>query len=224
VLSLQKNQNMGYILQNFKVFDLWKMEQNDLVDFTKFVLRIYYEHHLNVPAPIDEVEMCIKEDELLYPHTHFYALKTKEGNFFGAINACLWDGIEELAIEREYNLNLKQLIKARGLNPSEIWHVGRFAIDRKLINQNQILRKSQGFYFKLLMTYAFAHVCTHSDNLMIAECDKKLQGTLVKLGIVSEELSKGHFVLGSEALPILNTGAGLRPFVEKHKHLLNYVL
>jgi len=214
---------MGKLLRDFGTFDLWKIEQNDLADFTKFVLRIYYEHHMHVSAPMDEVEACIKEDERLYPYTHFYAVKTKDGKTFGTINACLWNGKESLAIEREYNLDLKQLIKARGLTPPQIWHMGRFAIDRPIINQYETLRDTQGLFFKLLMAHAFAHVSAHPDNLMIAECDRKLQNTLVKLGVFSEELSEGHFVLGSEALPILNTGAGLQSFVEKHKHLLSYV-
>jgi len=214
---------MGKLLRNFDTFDLWKMGQRDLVDFTKFVLRIYYKHHMNIPAPIEEIEACIKEDQRLYPYTHFYAVKTKDGNIFGTINACCWNGNEKLAIEREYNLDIKQLIKARGLNPPQVWHIGRFAIDRKFISQTQALRALQGLFFKLLITSAFSHICTHPDNLAIAECDTKLQRTLVKLGIVSEELSKGRIVLGSEALPILNTGEGVRAFVEKHKHLLSHV-
>ena len=214
---------MAKFLQNFGAFDLWKMEQNDLADFTTFVLRIYYEHHLQTPAPIEEVEACIEEDQRLCSHTHFYALKTKDGNIFGTINACLWDGKEKLAIEREYDLDLKRLIETRGLNPPEVWHMGRFAIDSKIINQNEALRATQGLFFRLLMTLAFAHVSRLPDNLMIAECDKKLQNILIKLGIFSEELSEEHFVLGSQALPILNTGAGLHLFVEKHKHLLNHV-
>jgi hypothetical protein len=128
-----------------------------------------------------------------------------------------------LAIEREYNLDIKRLIRERGLNPAEIWHVGRFAIDRQLINQNEALKAQQIFYFKLLITCVFVHICAHPDNIMIAECDTKLQGTLIKLGIFSEELSNGHFILGSDALPIFNTSAGLKPFFEKHKHIINYV-
>jgi hypothetical protein len=214
---------MARFLQRFDAFDLWKMEQDDLADFTKFVLRIYYEHHLQTPAPIEEVEACIKEELQLYPDTHFYALKTKDGNIFGTINACLWDGKEKLAIEREYDLDLKQLIETRGLNPPQVWHIGRFAIDRKFINENQSLRALQGLYFKLLIVHAFAHISTHPDNLAIAECDRKLQSILVRLGISSEELGSERFVLGSQALPILNTGAGVRAFVDKHKHLLSYV-
>jgi len=210
-------------LQDFEHFDLWKVELPDLADFTRFVLRIYYEHHLQIPAPIEEVETCIKEDEYRYERTHFYAVKTKSGEIFGAVNASLWDGKNKLTIEQEYNLDIKQFLKTRGLNPPQIWHTGRFAIDRKIINQNQTLRVMQGFYFKLLLTCAFSHVCTNPENVMIAECDEKLQKALVALGIYSEELSKGNFVLGSMALPILNTGAGLQSFFEKHKHLLGYV-
>lgn len=83
---------MGKLLQTFETFDLWKPEQSDLVDFTKFVLRIYYRHHLHVSAPIEEVEACIKEDLTFFASTHFYELKTKEGEIFGTINVRLWDG------------------------------------------------------------------------------------------------------------------------------------
>ncbi len=57
---------------------------------------------------------------------------------------------------------------------------------------------------------------------MIAECDRKLQKAFFALDIFCEELSSGHFVLGSEALPILNTGAGLHKFVEKYRHLFKH--
>jgi len=214
---------MGKLLQSFEHFGLWKIERQDLAEFTKFVLRVNYEHHLQTQVPLDEIEMRIKEDERHFSDTHFYVLKTVCGQIFGTINACLWNGKDELAFEREYNLNLKTLINTLGLNPPQIWHIGRFAIDRKFVNQNETLGTFQKIYFKLLMTSVLVHVCTHSDNLMIAECDRKLQKILVKLGIVSQELSNGHMIMGSETLPILNTGAGVRPFVEKHKQLLSYV-
>ncbi len=83
---------MGVILRDFGAYKLWKMEQQDLEDFTKFVLRIYYEHHLNIQAPIEEVEACIKEDKRLYKYSYFYALKTEEGKTFGTVNASLWNG------------------------------------------------------------------------------------------------------------------------------------
>jgi hypothetical protein len=187
------------------------------------VLRIYYEHHLHISPPIEEVERCIKEDERLYPYSKFYALKTKKGQIFGTINVCLWNGEEKLAIEEEYNLDIKQLIKNRGLNPPEIWHIGRFAIDRQLINQNEVLKAQQGFYFKLLLTCALVHICTNPNNLMIAECDTKLQRALMAIDIFCEKLSEGHFVLGSQALPVINTGAGLSVFLQRHRHLLNYL-
>jgi hypothetical protein len=120
------------------------------------------------------------------------------------------------------NLNIKELIKKLGLNPPQVWHVGRLAIDRQIINENPALRATQGIFFKKLITHAFAHICTHPDNLAIAECDRKLHSTLVRMGIASKELSAGHIIWGSEALPILNTGTGVQAFVEKHKHLLYY--
>lgn len=214
---------MGYVLQNFDAFDLWRIEHCDLADFTKFVLRINYEHHLNVNPPAEEIEAYIKEDERLHKCTHSYALKTKAGQIFGTINACLWDGKAEMAIERIYNISISQLIEARNSTPPEVWHIGRFAIDRKIIEQNESLRAKQGFFFKLLMTQAFAHICTNPDNLMIVECDKKLWKTGKLFGIFSESLSDGLFVLGSETLPVIDTGAGLRPFYRKHKHLLGHV-
>ncbi len=214
---------MAYIIQKFEAFDLWKIEQHETDDFTTFVLRIYYEHHLQIPAPIAEVEACIKEDRRLAPHSHFYALKTKEGKIFGTINACLWNGKDELAIEREYAINVNELIKTQGLNPHQVWHIGRFAIDRKIINQHKALRVSQGLYFRLLMTCAFAHICTHPENLMVVESDEKLYKTGKLLGIFTQPLGESHFILGSNALPVMDTGAGLLPFFNKHKHLLRYV-
>jgi len=214
---------MGKLLQKFEHFDLWKIERQDLAEFTKFVLRVNYEHHLQTVAPIEEIEACCKEDEYSYEDKHFYALKTKDGQIFGTIKAWLWNGKDKLAMEEEYGLDIKQIIKARGLNPPQIWYTGRIAIDRKLINQSPELRALKVFYFKLLLTCFFAHVCTHPENVTVSSIDKKMHKAFIKLGIVCEELGEGHFTMGSEALPVINTGAGLQPFFEKHKHLLNYV-
>jgi len=210
-------------LQVFETFDLWQPEQSDLAEFTKFVLRIYYEHHLHTPAPIDEVNACIKEDLALFPNGHFYTLKTKEGEIFGTIGVSLWDGKAKLAIEQEYDLDITHEIKTRGLNPPQVWNIRRFATDRQMIKQRSELRPFHALYFKLLLTCVFHHICAYPNNAMVAECDCKLQRTLISLGISSEELSKPHFVLGSQAVPIFNTGAGLQEFYDNHKHLLNHV-
>ncbi len=214
---------MSCLLQDFGTYELWKIGKQDLAEFTKFVLCIYYGHHQNISPPVKEVEDCIKEDEHLYPCSHFYALKTKEGQIFGTINVCLWNGEEKLAIEREYNLDIKQLIKERGLTPPEIWHIGRFAIDRNIIKQNETLKTSQAVFFKLLMTLVFAHICRFPSNVVIVECDKKLYKTGKLLGIFSEQLSDERFVLGSQALPIIDTGAGLQFFFDRHKHLISHI-
>jgi hypothetical protein len=219
---LQKIKVMGRLLQNFGAFDLWQIEESDLTDFTKFVLRINYQHHLGTLPPDEEIEAYVKEDERLHKHSYSYALKTTCGKFFGTINVCLWDGEEELAIEREYKLSVKKLVNSLNVKPYQIWHIGRFAVDRKEVSQNDTLKAYQGLYFKLLLTCAFTHICADPSNVMIAECDRKLHEIVKRLNIFSESLSEGQIILGSEALPIINTGAGLQPFYDKHKHLIRY--
>ena len=214
---------MGKLLQSYEAFDLWKIEREDLTDFTKFVIRIFYEHHMQILPPIEEVETCIKEDADIFDNAHFYALKTKNGQIFGTINAYLWDRTSRLVMEQEYNININEEVEKRKLNPPQIWYSGRLAIDRKLINESEELKTKQMFFFRLLITCAFLHVCTHPENLLVSEFDSKLQKTFVKLGVNSEPLSEEKFVLGSDALPILNTGAGLQAFVDRHKHLISYV-
>ena len=213
---------MALLLQNFETFDLWQEEFCDVADFTRFVFGVYYEHHWQSSPPIEEVVACIREDETRFPHTHFYTLRTKQGKIFGAINASLWQGTYQLAFEREYNLSIRELIKTRNLNPPQVWHVGRFAIDRKFINQHETLKATQGLFFKLLMTCAFTHVCTHPNNLMIVESEVKLWRIGKLLGISCETLAEARMVLGSESFPAIDTGAGLQSFVDKHKHLLCY--
>jgi len=213
---------MGKLLQNFETFDLWREELCDIANFTQFVFDVYYEHHWQSQPPKEEVDACIKEDLARFPYTHYYALKTKEGQIFGTINTALWQGTYELAFEREYNLNIRELIKTRELNPPQVWHVGRFAIDRKFINQNESLKATQGLFFKLLMTCAFMPVCADPNNLMIAESEVQLWKIGKRLGIFSETLSESRMVLGSESFPVLDTGSGLQPFVDNHKHLLSY--
>jgi hypothetical protein len=81
----------------------------------------------------------------------------------------------------------------------------------------------QVMFFQLLTTCTFSLVTTHPENIFISESDSKLQKTFFKLGVCTEPLSEEKFCLGSNALPVLITGAGLKPFVDKHKHLLNHL-
>jgi hypothetical protein len=213
---------MGILLQDFETFDLWEEELDDVENFTKFVFGVYYEHHWQSFPPIEEVEACVKEDLARYPHTHFYTLKTKQGRIFGTINASVWLGTYELAFEQEYNLSIRGLIETRDLAPPQVWHIGRFAIDRKFINENETLSAKQMFFFKLLMVCAFVHVCKDPNNLMIVESEVKLWRIGKLLGISTEALGEARMVLGSESFPAIDTGAGLKSFVDKHKHLLCY--
>lgn len=49
---------------------------------------------------------------------------------------------------------------------------------------------------------------------MIIKCDEKLRETVKKLDIYLEALSTKRFILGSQIVPIINTGVGLLPFYE----------
>lgn len=214
---------MGKLLQTFDTFDLWKMDRHDLVEYTSFVVRINYEHHLQILPPTAEIEACVKKDEENFPFSHFYALKTKDGKIFGTINASLWDEQKVSAFERDFKVNITQILKTKK-SPPQIWHIGRFAIDRKAIKQNKTLLAKQVFYFKLLPTCAFAHVCTDPNNLLIIDTDPKIFEISKRFGVFYKQLGEAQFVMGSNVLPAINTGTGLMPFFEKHKHLLNYVL
>lgn len=92
-----------------------------------------------------------------------------------------------------------------------VWHVGRLAVSK---NDNP-------FGMKLIMqllTLAIYNICQHANSIMVAECDKKLQRSLNRMGIKTEALGRGIEYLGSETIPVYATDEWLKVFLQNNNY------
>jgi hypothetical protein len=103
--------------------------------------------------------------------------------------------------------------------PNKVWHIGRFAIDQEELIADKHLKSRRITILKLLLFSAFKHVADDEDSIAIAECDSKLFEKLRLFKICSEILGEPKTYLGSLTLPIYNTSAGVKEFVESNKEL-----
>ncbi|WP_162923741.1 hypothetical protein [Arachidicoccus soli] len=60
---------------------------------------------------------------------------------------------------------------------------------------------------------AISTICSETNSLMVAECDKKFVKVLNLIGIKTEILAPSVFYLGSETLPIFSTYEWLYSFL-----------
>jgi hypothetical protein len=137
----------------------------------------------------------------------------------GVIRAIKWNRKDRLPIEYDFNLDLNNLILGLNLQPKQVWHIGRFAIDNEAVCSDNILKSKRITILKLLLLCAFSHVMENTDNVAIAECDSKLFDKLRLFNIHSHVIGEPKNYLGSLTVPIINTAHGVREFVESNKEL-----
>ncbi|WP_421920378.1 hypothetical protein [Marinifilum sp.] len=211
---------MDTLLCDFGNYSLWLVSEENLVKISNFIVKVNQEFHLKTNT-INYYELIktITLDLESYSSSHFYAIKNRNHEIIGSIKAQKWDGITKLPIEEDFKIDLKEVLQSLPFTPSEVWHIGRFAIDQKKIISDPYLRKFRITYLKMLLANSFQHISKKPDNIAIAECDKKLFEKLKLMGIQSAALKESKYYLGSETLPILNTGMGVNQFVNDNKNL-----
>ena len=130
-----------------------------------------------------------------------------------------WNKKDKLPLETDFNINLADFITHLSPVPNKVWHIGRFAIDQEELIADKYLKSKRITILKLLLISAFKHIADDNDSIAVAECDSKLFGKLKLFNICSEILGKPKTYLGSLTLPIYNTSAGVKEFVESNKNL-----
>jgi hypothetical protein len=196
------------------------VSKENLSDVSRFILRVNHQVHLN--SNIINYSDLVKTKELdlkSFSSSLFYAIKNRRNEIVGTIKAQKWDGISPLPIEEDFDIRIDDIVGNLSYVPTEVWHIGRFAIDQEKIKNDLDLRNSRVTILKLLLTNAFQHICTNQTNIAIAESDEKLFNKLKLLGINSTQIGESKMYLGSETVPICNTAKGVEKFVKDHKHL-----
>ncbi len=184
------------------------------------MLRVNYQHHLN-QSVFPEVEFAdaLKEDLNYSEYSNIYVICNPQNKLIGVIRAMEWNWKDKLPIEKDFNINLIDFLSTLSTLPKKVWHIGRFAIDQQEITTNQELRSRRITILKLLLYCAFKHIADDEDSIAIAECDSKLFEKLKLFNICSEKLGEPKTYFGSLTVPIYNTSAGVKEFVESNKSL-----
>lgn len=215
------NKKMKKLVKNYGDFSLWEItERNELQQIDRFILHIYYYHHLKQRNyPKEELKSMILEDLKALPNSSFYVITDEEEEIVGTIKSELWDNNTTLSIERDFLVNVKYFIQGLQQNPQKIFHIGRFAIDQDKIRKKTALRKKRITILKLLMYYALLPVTENNSNIFFCECDQKLYLKLNIMGLYPHVIGSSKFCMGSQTVPIYCDNAGIKDFFNQNKHL-----
>jgi len=124
---------------------------------------------------------------------------TDNSGIIGSVKVTLWDEKTVLPIEKLFGIQVNKISREH----HNIWHVGRFAIS-----------KSNGLLLlKQLLVKAISTICSDTNSLMVAECDKKFVKGLSLMGLKTEALAPSIFYLGSETIPVFSTYEWLNNFL-----------
>lgn len=144
------NKKMKKLVKNYGDFSLWEItERNELQQIDRFILHIYYYHHLKQRNyPKEELKSMILEDLRALPNSSFYVITDEEEEIVGTIKSELWDNNTTLSIEKDFLVNVKYFIQGLQQNPEKIFHIGRFAIDQDKIRKKNSLKKKKNYNIK----------------------------------------------------------------------------
>jgi len=203
------------LVKDFGDYSLHHFSNDIAPNICQFVIRVYYQVHGRLVVNeqlLQEVQKISKEEQSLFDELHYYVIQNKKGEMVGSIRSGLWNKKGKLPIFEEFEIPNEY----RNHN-GDVWHIGRFAVDPQKMDEN--IRKYRLMIFKLLLFHAIQHVCVQEENIMLAECDRKLHEKVKLLNICSKEIGESKQYIGSETVPIFNTSNALKLFLWNHKHL-----
>lgn len=215
---------MRNLICAYNDFSLWEIkEKNELHQLDQFVLKVYYYHHLKQNFyPKNELSVMIQEDIDSLTNSSFFVAFDNNMQIIGTIKLQKWDGENELSIEKDFKVDLKEILRSLPSKPKQIYHIGRFAIDQNLIRRDPGLTQNRLKILKLLMYYALFPVFEKKSNIFLCECDDKLLTKLKLLGIYPQVIGPPKVHLGSKTLPIYCNHDGIKEFI-KQNDCLSYV-
>jgi len=204
---------MKYIRNINEKFAFYQVEEQDIFNSVEFSILVnYYNYSLDIETVEFEYDIIAnyRKELDLFEKSYYYAVLC-EKDIVGTIRTVKWDKGMTLPMEEIYGLSIDNIV---GFCHKEVWHIGRFAIDRKAryALSNRML--------KMLLMYAIAPVCQRQASIVLAECDIRLLKIINKLGIKTMTLAFPVDYLGSETVPILSNKNDLMPFYIQNENLL----
>jgi len=102
---------MKNLIRAYNDFSLWEVkERNELHLLDQFVLKVYYYHHLKQNYyPQNELSVMIQEDIDSLTHSSFFVAYDNSRQIIGTIKLQKWDGENELSIEKDFKVDLKEI-------------------------------------------------------------------------------------------------------------------
>ena len=205
---------MDKLIATHDNFSIWQLSENGLFDLAMFVVKENYKHHQNfncselTATQKEELEDVLKEEQSYYKSSKIFVAKNDRNKIIGAIRLMQWNKTDELPITKLFGIN--PLSNDNCNSSSNIWHIGRFAVESEGSNATRIN------LFRILMMYAVAPICKYHDGLMYAECDSKLFKAITGLGLEAKALDDGIEYLGSKTIPICIERNGMLEFMSRH--------
>ncbi|MCL2312982.1 MAG: hypothetical protein FWC41_10945 [Firmicutes bacterium] len=203
------------LIKDFGDYTLHHFSNERAPSICEFTVRVNYQVHkqqVTEDRLFLEAQKICKEELNLFQDPHYYVILNKKDEMIGTIRAGLWNKKKKLPIHEEFEIPAEYRNQQ-----SNVWHIGRFAVDPLKMDEN--IRKHRLMIFKLLLFHAIQHVCAQDENIMLAECDRKLHEKVKLLNICSKEIGESKQYIGSETVPIFNTSNALKLFLWNHMHL-----
>lgn len=196
---------------NTRDFYIETLDNANLSEMAEFVVTENFKHHEDSVNVVEtkQINNVIEEEKVLFNTSVTFIAKNKKMEMIGSIRVARWNFLDELPIEKLFNISPFQLMHR--FTKSNVWHIGRFAIKSGI---------RQITLFKVLMINAIAPICENKNSIAFAECDSKLLRILKMLGIKVNVVGNPIYYLGSETIPIAMTYEGLINFYKKNSNLL----
>lgn len=159
-------------------------------DITKFVAEIYYNKpHFNFTDEFNKIlEIMLEEDKLYKDKSIITTVYNDNNEIQGTIRKIYKTDDNILPIEREFNINLSDIINNK-LQVDNVYEVARFA------NKNSNIRALQ-----ILMTEFVAN--SNINDLFLASLDSKVLKRSRKLGFPWFDVGEAKEYLGSLTCPV----------------------
>jgi hypothetical protein len=211
---------MDQKVKQFDGFSLWQTGKDTLPAFSFFVTNIYSKccNQQNVISG-ENILNTLHHDLEHYDWAWFYAIRNSDNAIIATIKVTLWHPALHFPIHDVFKVSIDKILENLSFRPAEIWHLGRLAIDHRMIAADKRLSKYRLHILKILLVTAFRHICAHDNNIMIAECDTRLNEKIRLLGIHSIPVGNSMMYLGSETVPIYNTAKNLKQFLNTYGHV-----
>jgi hypothetical protein len=212
---------MKELVKNFNTFSVCKITgKMELEKLSKLVISVNYKHHLNQHFyPHNEFKKIYQEDIKALGDSVFYAIYDDKDEIFASVKCQKWNHVAVLAIEKDFNVDLRYFIHGLGFQPREVFHIGRFVIDQDKIRKSKSLRQNRLHILKLLMYFAMLPVYSNKSNIFFCECDEKLFTKLNFLGLFPQIIGEPIEYMGSKTIPIYCDYNGIKNFFNQNKNI-----